>query len=110
MLPKKLPWELAQTQWPQQLDPLLSNPSNNASILTNVPLISATPNQVNHKLGRKLQGWRIIRNRQFLVTGTPTGYQIYDTQDTNPTPQLTLILTCTQGTQANPVLIDLEVF
>lgn len=95
MLPKKLPWELAQTQWPQQLDPLLSNPLNSASILKNQSLGTGTTT-INHRLGAPLQGWYIIRQR--------AGATIYDLQDTNPTPQLTLVLH-----SSAPVVVDIAV-
>lgn len=98
-----------QTKWASILNPLLSNPSVNSVILQRVPLTNGT-NSINHTLGRKLQGWRIVRRRQFLVTGTPTAYDIYDVQDSNQYPDLTLKLTCNQGTGTNPVLVDLEVF
>lgn len=96
MLPKKLPWELAQTQWPQQLDPLLSNPLNSVSILKNISLATGT-NTVNHLLSAPLQGWYVIRKRAAA--------DIYDLQDTNPTPQLTLVLH-----SSAPVIVDLVVF
>jgi len=95
MLPKKLPWELAQTQWPQQLDPLLGNPLNSASILKNQSLGTGS-NTLNHLLGAPLQGWYIIRQRADA--------SIYDLQDTNPTPQLTLVLH-----SSAPVVVDIAV-
>ena len=47
-----------QTKWKAALDPLLGDPTNNASILQNVSLIEGT-NVINHKLGRTMQGWFI---------------------------------------------------
>lgn len=55
-LPQKLPLELLDNQWSAQLNPLLANPLNNASILEDVPLRIGV-NVINHKLGRKMQGW-----------------------------------------------------
>lgn len=96
MLPKKLPWELAQTTWATQLDPIIANPLSNSIILKNVSLAAGT-NVVNHKLGRVLQGWNSTRIRAAAT--------IYDLQDTNQTPGLTLVLVASA-----PVIIDLAVF
>ena len=96
MLPQKLSWDLAQTQWAQQLNPILSNPTVNNLILKNVVLTAGT-NVINHKLSRPLQGWNPTRVRALAT--------IYDLQDTNQTPQLTLVLV----SSAN-VTIDLVVF
>jgi hypothetical protein len=49
---------LLQTQWKSQLNPALSNPLNNSSILMNVPLDVGT-NVINHLLQRVQQGWII---------------------------------------------------
>jgi hypothetical protein len=72
-----------QSTWSQALNPLLRNPANNSYILEKIPLV-AGPNVVNHLLGRKLIGWRIVRQRADA--------SIYDTQDSNNTPALTLNL------------------
>lgn len=89
---------LAQTTntWASALDPLLSRPANNSIILKNVSLVAGT-NVVNHLLGRNLQGWNPTRIRASAT--------IYDTQDTNQTPQLTLVLVASA-----PVVCDIEVF
>lgn len=87
---------LLQTKWVSQLNPLLSNPANQSSILQNVVLGTGI-NTINHLLGKKLQGWKIVRQRAAA--------SLYDLQDSNPSPQLTLILVSTA-----PVVIDLEVF
>lgn len=88
--------QMLQTRWASIIDPVISNPANNSLILKNVQLVSGT-NIVNTLLGRKLQGWSIVRLR-----GAAT---IYDEQDTNSTPNLTLILV----SNAN-VSCDLELF
>jgi hypothetical protein len=49
---------MLQTQWRSILNPVLSNPATNASILESVKLASGT-NVINHKLGRQQQGWFI---------------------------------------------------
>ena len=96
MLPQKLPLPLMQTQWAQQLDPIIANPTVNSIVLKNISLATGT-NVVNHKLGRVLQGWKPTRVRASAT--------LYDQQDSNQTPQLTLILVASA-----PVVVDLEVF
>lgn len=96
MLPQKLDLAKMQTSWAQQLDPIISNPILNNVILKNVSLTTGT-NVVNHLLGRTLQGWKPTRIRANAT--------IYDQQDSNQTPQLTLVLVASA-----PVVIDLEVF
>lgn len=95
-LPQKLPWELADDRWSAILNPIVKNPVNSSSILKNVSLTTGT-NVINHKLGQPLQGWSIVRQR---AAGT-----VYDNQDSNQTPQLTLVLV-----SSAPMVIDLAVF
>lgn len=87
---------LLQDRWKAILDTLLTNPSLQSNLLHAVTLTSGS-NTINHKLGRTLIGWRIVRLR-----GSAT---IYDTQDNNPQPDLTL-----QLTSSADVSIDLEIF
>lgn len=87
---------LLQTKWKSVLDVLLSRPSLDCSILSNITLVTGS-NTINHELGRVLQGWRIVRLRSPAA--------INDTQDSNPQPRLTLMLT----SSAN-VVADIEVF
>lgn len=87
---------LMQTSWAQQLNPIISLPISQGSILTNVPLATG-PNTINHLLGRKLQGWWIVRQRSSA--------SIFDTQDNNQMPNLTLLLTA-----SSPVSVDIFVF
>ena len=75
---------LVQSNWSSLLNPLLDNPLNQGQILEQVTLQIGS-NVVNHKLGRKLRGWFIVRQR--------SAGDVYDTQDTNPSPQTTLTLT-----------------
>ena len=96
LLPKGLTLPLMQTKWASILDAFLSNPSLQSNILNKVPL-STGANTVNHLLGKKLTGWRVVRLRSSAT--------IYDTQDSNQTPQSTLILVASA-----PVVVDLEVF
>jgi hypothetical protein len=85
-----------QTQWASQLNPLLSNPVNSAIILPNIKL-NVGVNSVNTTLGRTLQGWFIVRQRAKA--------SIYDVQDANSNPQLTLALT-----SDTVVTVDIAVF
>jgi len=75
---------------------VLTGPLSNASLLTSVSLVSGA-NVINHGLGRKLQGWIPVRVRASAT--------IYDTQDSNSTPALTLQLTASAD-----VTVDLIVF
>lgn len=95
-LPQKMSWDMSSTPWATAIEPVINNPANNSIILKNISLVSGT-NVINHKLGQKLVGWKTTRVRALAT--------IYDTQDSNPTPTLTLILVASA-----PVTIDLEVF
>jgi hypothetical protein len=95
-LPKGLSLPLMQTKWAAILDALLGNPSLNSLILQNVSLSSGA-NTINHTLGRTLTGWRIIRLRASAT--------MYDQQDSNPHPDLTLVLVSSAS-----AVVDLEVF
>lgn len=96
-LPQKLQLDQMQSQWAAAINPVLVNPLNNANILKNQSLVSG-PNVINHRLGASLQGWSIVRMRGVAAS-------IYDTQDTNQTPQLTLNLN-----SSTAVVVDLMVF
>lgn len=87
---------LLQNSWSSLINPLLRNPSLLTNILSQVVLTTGD-NTINHLLGRKLQGWRIVRQR-----GPAT---IYDNQETNQSPELTLLLVVSQT-----VTCDIEVF
>lgn len=87
---------LIQTRWASILNPTLSLPILNGNLLQNVPLSSGV-NQINHKLGRNLIGWFPVRKRS---AGT-----VYDSQDTNPSPSVTLTLHSSDAS-----VIDLWVF
>jgi hypothetical protein len=89
-------FQLMQTSWSQELNPLLRNPVSSGRILKFVTLETGN-NVVNHGLGRKLQGWFIVRQR---ATGS-----FYDTQDQNERPQLTLNLV-----SSATVTVDIFVF
>lgn len=78
------------------LNPVFNTPTLNGNLLQSVPLVTG-PNVIEHKLGRKLLGWQITRQRSLA--------NIYDGQDLNPLPTRTLILV----TDAD-VTIDLYTF
>jgi len=78
------------------VNPVLANPLSSGILLQSVPLLTGA-NSVNHKLGRPLTGWFVTRLRSLA--------SIYDTQDLNPTPAVTLDLVSSAD-----VVIDLYVF
>jgi len=78
------------------LAPLTSNDLLNRRLLTNISLASGD-NKVAHGLGRPLKGWSVVRQRASAT--------IYDKQDANTTPDLTLTLNA-----SGAVVVDLEVF
>lgn len=80
----------------QIVNPLTAIPLNSGNLLQNVMLISGTT-AVNHKLGRALIGWFITRQRGAAA--------VYDVQDSNSTPTLTLDLV-----SSAQVVVDLFVF
>ena len=88
---------LIQDKWRSILNPFIAIPSLNTSILENVVLNNGTT-VINHLLGRTLRGWRIVRLRAVAAS-------VYDLQDQNQTPQLTLVLVSNAK-----VNCDLEVF
>lgn len=88
-LSTKLPYELMLTKWAAELNPLLQNPLNSASVLKSVSLASGV-NVINHLLGRMQQGW-------FLVDKQNTG-DVYRTAPFNP---LTLTLTASAAMTVN---------
>lgn len=95
-LPQELPWHDADNKWASILNPIVNNPANNSLILKNQALVIGS-NVINHKLGRKLQGWKLVRVRAAA--------NIYDNQDFNQMPQLTLYLVSDAD-----VVVDIEVF
>jgi len=82
-LPQELPWNDADNKWASILNPIVANPIVNSLILKDV-VLAAGDNTINHRLGRKLQG--------YLIVGINAAATIYDKQSTNQMPQLTLVL------------------
>lgn len=50
---------LLQTNWATELNPLLKNPVNNGLLLKDIVIASGS-NVINHRLGRKMQGWVVV--------------------------------------------------
>ncbi len=96
MLPQRLPLDQMQTTWANALNPLIANPYLNGILLKNVSLVAGS-NVVSHRLSRNLQGWNPTRIRSSAT--------LYDQQDSNQNPQLTLILVASA-----PCVVDLWVF
>lgn len=82
-LTTRAPWERAQPLWASQINPVLANPLVQGQLLSNIS-VSSGANVINHKLGRKLQGYIVVLNSAAVT--------YYDSQSTNQTPDLTLIL------------------
>lgn len=87
---------LLQTRWASELNPVLNNPLVNGRLIKSV-VLGTGANVVNHGLGRPLQGWVLTRVRANAT--------VYDTQDSNSTPGLTLKLTASAA-----ATVDLYVF
>lgn len=79
------------------LNPMAAKVQNDSVILINQSLLAGKNNVINTTLGRKLIGYNVIRLRGNAV--------IWDTQDNNTSPNLTLWLSCSTN-----VVIDIEVF
>jgi len=90
------PLALLQTAWTSILNVWLRNPHSQSITLQGVSL-KVGSNAVNHLLGRKLTGWAIIRQRGPAA--------IYDAQDLNVNPELTLSLVSSAA-----VSVDIEVW
>lgn len=93
-LPQRLTLDQLQTRWASIIDPVVTQPDATPVFLQNVNLVSGA-NSINHRLGYPLQGWQITRIRAAAT--------IYDTQDTNQMPQLTLNLVASA-----PVVVDIK--
>lgn len=87
---------LMQTRWASIINPVIGAPILQGQLLRSVNLITGD-NVINHGLGRNLQGWVVTRLR------APSS--LYDTQDSNSMPQLTLNLN-----SSAPCVADLWVF
>lgn len=88
---------LMQTSWAQDLNPIISLPILNQVTLTDV-ILKVGDNEINHRLGRKLRGWIVIRMKDNFT-------QLYDKQSSNQMQDLTLVLN-----SSATGLVDLLVF
>ncbi len=88
-LSNKMSWELANPIWASQLNPIISSPLSSASILESVALINGAT-VINHKLGRKMQGW--------FITDQNASAAIYRSQPMNSS---TLTLTSSAAVTVN---------
>ncbi len=87
---------MMQNRWATILNPIVSAPVAQGYVLQGISLQIGT-NSINHLLGRKLQGWMLTRKRADAA--------IYDTQDSNAIPNLTLQLVSDAA-----VMVDIYVF
>jgi hypothetical protein len=79
------------------LDPIVQQEILGGNLLRGISILTGVDNNVPHKLGRKLLGWMLVRNRANSV--------VWDSQDFNLSQNSTLILNCSANTT-----IDLWVF
>jgi len=86
-------FSMLQTQWSQMINPVLSLPQNSGVMLKAVELFTGT-NIINHRLGRKPQGWMITD-----INGPATIYRSFPFND----------LTLTLNSSANAT-VNLYVF
>lgn len=89
-------FNMLQTRWSAEINPVIDNPTSKPTILKDVALVIGS-NVINTLLQKKLQGWKIVRQRGPA--------NIYDQQDSNPRPELTLVLVSDAI-----VSIDLEIY
>lgn len=78
---------LIQDNTEDAINSIALNSFLNGNILEDIQLVTGQDNIVNHKLGKKLQGWLLVGNNANSV--------IYDNQSSNNTPNLTLLLRAT---------------
>lgn len=83
-------------KWSSQLNPLLASVLAFPVLLSNVNLIMGS-NVLNHTLGKKLRGYIVVLNSANAT--------FFDSQQTNPSPQITLILNASA-----PTTVSLLVF
>lgn len=54
------PFQLMQSSWSAQLNPMLANPIINGFQLNNITIASGSAVAINHLLGRMQQGWFLV--------------------------------------------------
>ncbi len=88
------PFQLMQSKWAGELNPILAVPLLSGHQLKGISLVASTPQAINTLLGRKQQG--------YLITNQDANAVIWRTQDLNS-------LTLTLESSAN-VTLDLWVY
>ena len=81
----------------QALKPITDARIIDGILIKEVSLLSADDNFINHKLGRKVQGWLVVRKR--------ADSRVWDLQDSNVNDTKTLKLKCSAD-----VTVDLWIF
>lgn len=84
---------LVQDNIDNAFNPLTKNELLDGLIITDIDLVTGQDNIINHKLGRKIQGW--------IVIGKDAAADIYDNQSSNSLPNLTLLLRTTANCTIN---------
>lgn len=87
---------MMQNAWAALLNPFISRPQNQSTIIPNVSL-SVGANTITHGLGGPLTGWSIVR-----INGVAN---VYDQQAANANASKTLVLVSDAA-----VTVSLEVF
>jgi len=77
-LPLKLSWDLAQTQWKSQLDPVLANLLLQGNFIQGIMLFANAPRSINTSLQRTQKGFFICdQNASAIIFRTqPFNYNI----------------------------------
>lgn len=76
-LPLLKNFDLLQTGWKKQLDPIIKNTLVNGVLLTNISLPATTPTPISTTLGRQQQGW--------IITDNTADCRVWRTQPFNST-------------------------
>jgi len=74
MLPQKLNWEMAQTKWAQELNPLLRNQLIQGVLISNISITTGV-NVINNMLSRNQIG--------FIITDINAPVTLYRSQPLN---------------------------
>jgi len=71
-LPRKLNWELAQTEWAKQIEPLLGNAILKGHALNDIQLDAGKAKDIQTGLNRQQQGW--------IITDILSGAKVWRTK------------------------------
>lgn len=75
------------------IKPILNCPIIDGVLVENVSLSTSSANEVFHKLGRKPIG--------FIIVKQSADSRIWDSQSSNPTPDRTFLLSCSNAVTVN---------